>query len=152
MAGVTQLRLRFNWHLNRVFAPVRVDDRNILTCSSMCTSHFPKNTVKATMKRRDRGRTAAATEDVRGGKNPIINRFLRHPPAFPRSHPTGLRLTPSVPLTNETSRVDADKSADLSFERTRARTGPAARPRVREFLASRLSLKIGVYGTCNQLL
>lgn len=114
------------------------------------------NTMKTTINQRDRGRIAAVTEDIRdtfsGGKKLIINRFLRHPPAFPRSHPTGLRFTPLVPLTNETSRVDADKSADLSFERTRAWTGLAARPHLREFLASRLSLKIGLYGTCNQLL
>lgn len=57
VAGVTQLGLRFNWHLNSVFAHVRVYDRNILTCSSMCTSRFPKNTMKTTINQRDRGRS-----------------------------------------------------------------------------------------------
>lgn len=60
VAGVTQLRLSFNWHLNSVFAHLCVYDRNILTCSSMCTSHFLKNTMKTTLKQRDR-----VPEDIR---------------------------------------------------------------------------------------
>lgn len=86
VAGVTQLRLRFNWHLNSVY------DRNSLMWSSMCTSHFPKNTMKTTINQRDRGRIAAVSEDIRdtfSGEKPDYQQIPASSARVPTVPPNG---------------------------------------------------------------